>query len=45
LSNIYIPTTKPEDWQSLLADPENIGIRTVQLYPGRVKGDPGYLEK
>jgi hypothetical protein len=23
LSNIYIPTTKPEDWQSLLADPEN----------------------
>jgi hypothetical protein len=22
LSKIYIPTTKPEDWQSLLADPE-----------------------
>jgi hypothetical protein len=22
LNNIYIPTTKPEDWQSLLADPE-----------------------
>jgi hypothetical protein len=21
-SKIYIPTTKPEDWQSLLADPE-----------------------
>lgn len=22
MNNIYIPTTKPEDWQSLLADPE-----------------------
>ena len=22
MSKIYIPTTKPEDWQSLLADPE-----------------------
>jgi len=45
LNNIYFPTKKPEDWQSLLAGPEKIGIRTIHLYLGWVKGDPKYLEK
>jgi hypothetical protein len=40
LSKIYIPSAKPEDWQSLPADPEKIGMSYCQMLCMALGGDP-----